>query len=130
MTLVRYENVAIPAGLVWSSPFASWQGGLAEVSSPVLAADVTARALSVREVEIGQIDGVVLGWTVPQPDIFYGTPTLAARFGAGGVSGPMISQTCATSVACLATAAAAVMAGAGLHPGHRTRPGRALLGYR
>jgi hypothetical protein len=26
---MRYEDVAIPAGLAWSSPFAKWQGPLA-----------------------------------------------------------------------------------------------------
>lgn len=39
---------------------------------------------------------------------------LAGRLGAGTVSGPMISQACATSVACLAAAAGAVEAGSGL----------------
>ena len=39
--MMRYENVAIPAGMAWSSPFVKWQGSLAEVSSLDLAADVT-----------------------------------------------------------------------------------------
>ena len=108
---MRYEDAAIPAGMAWSSPFVKWQGSLAEVSSLDLAADVTSRALTARQIEPGQIDGLVLGWTVPQPDIFYGAPTLAARLGAGTLSGPMISQACATSVACLAAAAGAVTAG-------------------
>jgi acetyl-CoA acetyltransferase len=111
---MKHEDVAIPAGMAWSSPFTKWQGTLAEVPSLDLAADVTARALAQRGVDPGQLDGVVLGWTIPQPDIFYGAPTLAARLGAAGVSGPMISQACATSVACLASAAGAVSAGAGL----------------
>jgi acetyl-CoA acetyltransferase len=111
---MRFESVAIPAGMAWSSPFAKWQGSLAEMSSLDLAADVTSRALAARQVEPGQLAGLVLGWTVPQPDIFYGAPTLAARLGAPGVTGPMISQACATSVACLAAAGAAVTAGAGL----------------
>jgi acetyl-CoA acetyltransferase family protein len=111
---MRYRDVAIPAGMAWSSPFAKWQGSLAEVSSIDLAADVTARALAARQVEPGQVEGLVFGWTIPQQDIFYGAPTLAARLGAGAVSGPMVSQACATSVACLAAAAAAVETGAGL----------------
>jgi acetyl-CoA acetyltransferase family protein len=111
---MRYTDVAIPAGMAWSSPFVKWQGSLAEVSSIDLAADVTARALAGRQVEPSQIHGLVFGWTIPQQDIFYGTPTLAARLGAGTVSGPMISQACATSVACLATAAGAVATGAGV----------------
>jgi len=36
---MRYENAATPAGLAWSSPFARWQGSLAELSSLDLAAD-------------------------------------------------------------------------------------------
>ena len=111
---MHYDDVAIPAGMAWSSPFVKWQGSLAEVSSLDLAADVTGRALAGRGVEPDQADGLVLGWTIPQPDIFYGAPTLAARLGAGAVSGPMISQACATSVACLAAAAGTVTAGGGL----------------
>ena len=110
---MRYEDAAIPAGLAWSSPFVKWQGSLGEVSSLDLAVDVTARALAARGIDPALVEGLVLGWTIPQPDIFYGASTLAARLGAGSVSGPMISQACATSVACLAAAAAAVAAGAG-----------------
>ena len=105
---MRYEDAAIPAGLAWSSPFAKWQGPLAEVSSLDLAADVTARALAARPVDPGQLTGLVLGWTIPQPGIFYGASTLAGRIGAPGVSGPMISQACATSVAALHAAATSV----------------------
>jgi acetyl-CoA C-acetyltransferase len=53
-----------------------------------------------------EVTDLVLGWTVPQKEIFYGAPTLAARLGAEGVTGPMVSQACATSVACVAAAAA------------------------
>jgi acetyl-CoA acetyltransferase len=106
--------VAIPAGMAWSSPFAKWQESLAEVSSLDLAAAVTARALADRRVDPAQVEGLVFGWTIPQRDIFYGAPTLAAWLGASTVSGPMISQACATSVACLAAAAGAIASGAGL----------------
>jgi acetyl-CoA C-acetyltransferase len=44
---MRFENVAIPAGMAWSSPFAKWQGSLAEMSSLDLAGD-TGAALVVR----------------------------------------------------------------------------------
>ena len=111
---MRFNNAAIPVGMAWSSPFVKWQGSLSEVPTIDLAADVTGRALAARQIDPGQLDGLVLGWTTPQQDIFYGAPTLAARLGAAGLSGPMISQACATSVACLASAAAAVETGAGL----------------
>lgn len=110
---MKYDNIAIPAGLTWSSPFAKWQGSLSEVSSIDFAADVTARALLQRGCDPSTIEQIVLGWTVPQQDMFYGAPLLAARIGAPGVTGPMISQACATSVACLDQAAGRVAAGGG-----------------
>lgn len=110
---MRFVDVAIPAGHAWSSPFAKWQGSLAGISSLDLAAAVTARALADRGIEPSSFDGIVLGWTIPAPEVFYGAPTLAGRIGAPGLSGPMIAQACATSVAALVCAAGAVTAGAG-----------------
>lgn len=100
----------IPLGAVWSSPFARWQGPLAEVPSTDLAEHVTRRALDDRGIPPGEFTQIVFGWTVPQESIFYGAPTLAAKLGAPGITGPMISQACATSVACLHAAAAGVQA--------------------
>ena len=108
-----FADVAIPLGSAWSSPFAKWQGSLGEVHSLDLAHAVTARALADRGIAAEQLDGVVLGWTVPQRDIFYGAPTLAARLGAAGLTGPMVAQACATSVAAVHAAAGQVAAGAG-----------------
>jgi acetyl-CoA C-acetyltransferase len=108
---MAFERATMPLGLAWSSPFARWQGALSSLTSLDLAVDVTARALGERSVEPSSLTQLVLGWTVPQPGIFYGAPTVAARLGAPGITGPMVSQACATSVACLAAAAAAVEAG-------------------
>jgi acetyl-CoA acetyltransferase len=110
---MRYADAAIPAGFAWSSPFARWQGSLAGLPGLDLATAVTSRALADRKVDAAAVDGLVLGWTVPQPDIFYGAPTLAGRIGMPGVSGPMISQACATSVAGLHAAASATQADGG-----------------
>ncbi len=110
-----FTDVAIPLGYAWSSPFARWQGPLAEVSSLDLAVGVTRRALADRGLPADQLTALVLGWTVPQPEIFYGATTVAARIGAEGVTGPMVSQACATGVAALHAAAAEVeRTGAGL----------------
>ena len=103
---MRLEHTCIPLGFAWSSPFARWQGPLAEVNSIDLAVDVTNRALKERGLPSEESTDLVLGWTVPQKEIFYGAPTVAARIGAMGVTGPMISQACATSAACLQAAAA------------------------
>jgi acetyl-CoA acetyltransferase len=111
---MRFTRACVPLGYAWSSPFARWQGPLAEVSSLDLAVLVSGRALGDRGLPATEISQLVLGWTVPQPEIFYGAPTVAARLGAVGVTGPMIGQACATSVACVQAAAAAVDAGEGL----------------
>lgn len=103
---MRFERACIPAGFAWSSPFARWQGSLSEVNSLDLAVDVTRAAFEQRGFSAEELTGLVLGWTVPQRDIFYGAPSVAARIGAPGVTGPMISQACATSVACVHAAAA------------------------
>lgn len=102
---MRYENVVIPLRAAWSSPFIRWQGPTADLNSLELARQVTARALAERGVE-WPIEELVLGWTVPQKEAFYGAPTLAARLGFPDVGGPMISQACATSVAAIHAAAA------------------------
>jgi acetyl-CoA acetyltransferase family protein len=108
---MRYDDVIIPLRAAWSSPFVRWQGAIADVHSLELAQQVTARALAERGVE-WPVEELVLGWTVPQKEAFYGAPTLAARLGFPGVSGPMISQACATSVAAIHAAAASQQASA------------------
>lgn len=108
---MRFHRACLPIGCLWSSPFARWQGPFAEISSLDLVVDVTTRALALRELPATELAGIVLGWTVPQAAIFYGAPTVAARIGAPGITGPMVSQACATSVACLQLAAAATEAG-------------------
>jgi 3-oxoacyl-[acyl-carrier-protein] synthase III len=119
---MQYHDVAIPLGHAWSSPFVRWQGSLAELSSLDLAVAVTGRALADRGVVLDQVDGMVLGVTVPQPEVFYGTTTVAARLGAVGVTGPMIGQACATSVASLHAAAGTVQAVGSSSWSPRTEP--------
>ncbi|MGV0806554.1 thiolase family protein [Mycolicibacterium setense] len=111
---MRYENVAIPAGAVWSSPFVRWQGALSDISSLDVAAAVTTRALADRAIDVGIVDELVLGMTVPQPGSFFGPPTLAAQIGLPGVTGPIIAQACATGVAALHAAAATVAGNGGV----------------
>ncbi len=105
---MKFDNVAIPANLLWSSPFVRWQGELADVSSIDLAAAVTRRALHDRGIGPDSIDEVVLGITIPQPGSFFGPPTIAGRLGIPKITGPTVSQACATSVAALHAAASSV----------------------
>ena len=106
-----FRDACIPVRLGWSSPFARWQGPLAELSSIDLAVKVAVDALSGRGLPASEVTGIVFGWTVPQPEIFYGASTVAARIGAPHATGAMLSQACATSAACLEAAALRVDAG-------------------
>jgi acetyl-CoA C-acetyltransferase len=110
---VKFDNVAVPLGRAWSSPFCRWQGALSELSSIDLAVDVTARALG--DFPVDDITYLALGMTVPQPTSFYGATTVAPRLGLDAVTGPAIAQACATSAAVVQAAAAQVALGA-----HRT----------
>ncbi len=102
---MKFTDVCIPLDAAWSSPFIRWQGPVAEISSLDLAQQVTERALAQRGVQ-WPFDELVLGTTIPQLHSFYSVPSLAARLGLGMISGPLVSQACATSIACLHAAAA------------------------
>ncbi len=101
----------IPYGAYWSTPFARWQGALANLNSVELAAHVAKGALAQRGIDPAAFEFGVLGFTVPQKHSFYGFPWLAAMIGATGASGPSIAQACATSVRCLATGAQEIEVG-------------------
>jgi acetyl-CoA acetyltransferase family protein len=109
---LRFDGVVVPLGAAWSSPFVRWQGATSDLSSLELARQVTARALEERGVQ-WPVEELVLGFTIPQKESFYGAPTLAAQLGFADVSGPMIAQACATSVAAIHAAAASQSASSG-----------------
>lgn len=106
---MKFDNAAIPLNLLWSSPFVRWQGSLADVSSLDVAVAVTGDALAQRGGDAAAaIDRLVVGLTIPQPHCFYAAPWLASRLGLPGQTGPIVAQACATSVACLVSAATEV----------------------
>ena len=109
---MRFENAYLPAGGYWSSPFCKWQGSFSQLHPVEFAADVTRKALAARGVAATELDALVFGWTVPARRIFYGGPWLAGLVGAPSITGAMVSQACATSVAALAHAAQGIDAGA------------------
>ena len=108
---MAFAAAYIPYGLYWSSPFSRWQGGLAGFHSMELAAQTTGAFLERKAVPVGLFDRLVLGITVQQRRGFYGAPWLAGMLGAEGLTGPTVSQACATSARLLATAALEVEAG-------------------
>lgn len=79
----------IPYKGYWSTPFCRWQGALAHVHAFELARLAAEQALSHRGIELTNIDGGVLGMTVPQKGSFYGLPWIAGMLGAEHLAGTL-----------------------------------------
>jgi acetyl-CoA acetyltransferase family protein len=105
---MRFENVYVPYGAYWSTPFVKWQGNFANLHPLVFASDVARRALAERDLEPGKFDTLFLGTTVPSKGSFYGAPWMAGMIGAEGLTGPTIAQACATSARVIANAASEI----------------------
>ena len=101
---MSFEKAYIPYDAYWSTPFCRWQGNFAHLHSMKFAAEICRRALPARGISPKVFDGLILGMTIPQKYCFYGVPWMAAMIGAAGITGPAISQACATSARCLASA--------------------------
>jgi acetyl-CoA acetyltransferase len=101
----------IPYKGYFSSPFARWQGSMANEHAIVLAAETTKRWLAEKNMDPKVFDYVYLGLTVHQHQGFYGGPWAAALMGATGVPGLWVSQACSTSTVAIYTAAMGVEAG-------------------
>ncbi len=99
------EKAYIPYDAYWSTPFCRWQGSFAHLHSMEFAAQICKDALRMRGISPKIFDQIVLGMTVPQKSSFYGVPWMAGMIGVQGVTGPTISQACATSAKCVAFAA-------------------------
>ena len=96
-----FTKAYIPYKGYYSSPFARWQGSMANEHSIILATDTTKRWLAEKKWDPMQFDYVFLGMTVGQPQWFYGSPWAAALIGAVSTPGALISQACTTSTTCI-----------------------------
>ncbi|MFC1921125.1 thiolase family protein [Chloroflexota bacterium] len=106
-----FNKCFIPYKGYWSSPFSRWQMSFQNANSIELGAATARKFLELRGYKPNMFDGCVLGSTVSQPAWFHGTPWFCALVGNEKISGPMISQACATSATCIHTAAAGVESG-------------------
>ncbi|MFH2008036.1 MAG: thiolase family protein [bacterium] len=98
---MTFSKVFIPYGAYWSTPFCKWQGSFSSQHPIKFAAQIAQRALEERGIAAKAFDSACLGWTVPSHHCFYGGPWLTAMVGADGITGPIISQACATGVKCM-----------------------------
>ena len=98
----------IPYKGYWSSPFCRWQGSFQNEHAIELGAASAKKFFELRGLSPDVFDGLYLGITIGQKSWFYGAPWFAALMGNDRVSGPTISQACATSATTLGLAAMAV----------------------
>ncbi len=108
---MKFEKAYIPYGAYWSTPYCRWQGSLSHLHALKFAAQVAAKALADRKISPEVLDGLFLGSTVPQKSSFYGAPWAAGLIGAPGITGPLVSQACATSGRVITSAALEIESG-------------------
>jgi len=104
-------KVYIPYRGYFSSPFARWQGSMANENAIVLAAETAKRWLAEKNWDPKIFDYLFLGITVHQPHGFYGGPWAAAMMGAAGIPGLLVSQACSTSTVAVYQASVGVETG-------------------
>ncbi|UCH60537.1 MAG: thiolase family protein [Anaerolineales bacterium] len=110
------ENVYIPYGGYWSTPFCKWQGSFANLHPVTFAADVARQALQERDISPKTFTSLYFGMTIPSKYSFYGAPWVAGLIGAAEITGPVFAQACATSARVLGSAAYEVESGASEQP--------------
>jgi acetyl-CoA acetyltransferase len=108
---MSFRKAYIPYGGYWSTPFCRWQGSYAHLNAVPFAAEIAVRALQERDISAQVFDTVHLGLTVPQQHSFYGAAWFSGLIGAEAVTGPVISQACATGARLVASAASEVEVG-------------------
>ena len=95
----------IPYKGYYSSPFAKWQGSMANEHSIILGSATAKNWLGTKGINPDIFDYLILGATVGQPYTFYGGPWASALVGAHNIPGCLISQACSTSTTVIFQAA-------------------------
>ena len=108
---MSFDRVEIPYGAYWSTPFTRWQGAFQHLHAMRFAAYVAKMELAKRNISPEVFDFGVFGITVAQFQSFYGAPWPLYEIGATKVSGPTLSQVCATGVRALITGASEIQTG-------------------
>ena len=92
-----FNKVYIPYKGYWSSPFSRWQMSFQNINAIELGAQTARKFFELRDYTPDIIDGCILGMTVDQPSYLYANPWFCGLLGASNISGPTLSQACATS---------------------------------
>lgn len=105
------KKAFIPYKGYYSTPFARWQGSMANENAIELGAKTTKRWLAEKAWDPKMFDYLILGMTIGQLHQFYSSSWAAAMMGAAGIPGVYLSQACTTSTTCIFNAAMGVETG-------------------
>ena len=108
---MNLENIEVPYGAYWCSPFAKWQGSLQHVHGFKLTAHMAKAELAKRSVDATAFDTGVVGMTYTQYQSFYGAPWPLYEAGATHTPGHLITQVCATGVRVIFAAVSEIAVG-------------------
>lgn len=108
---MSFENVEVPYGCYWSSPFAKWQGSLQHLHSMKFAAHVAKSELKKRDISPEIFDFGALGMTITQFQSFYGAPWPLYEIGLKHVIGPTMTQVCSTGARVVLAGASEIQVG-------------------
>lgn len=108
---MSFENVEVPYGCYWSSPFAKWQGSLQHLHSMKFAAHVAKSELKNRDIAPEVFDFGALGMTIAQFQSFYGAPWPLYEIGLKHVVGPTMTQVCSTGARVVLAGASEIQVG-------------------
>ncbi len=108
---MSFENVEVPYGCYWSSPFAKWQGSLQHLHSMKFAAHVAKSELKKRDIAPEVFDFGALGMTITQFQSFYGAPWPLYEIGLKHVAGPTMTQVCSTGARVVLAGASEIQVG-------------------
>jgi acetyl-CoA C-acetyltransferase len=101
----------IPYKGYYSSPFARWQGSMANDNAISLAGDTSQTWMKSKGWDPKKIEYVILGVTIGQPYLFFSGPWVSGLCGAVNTPGLLLSQACSTSTTGIYQAATGVETG-------------------
>jgi acetyl-CoA acetyltransferase len=105
------DDIEVPYGCYWTSPFARWQGKLQHLHALKLTAHVARNELAKRNIAATGFDTGVVGMSYAQYKSFYGAPWPLHAAGATHTPGHMITQVCATGVRVIFAAVSEIAVG-------------------
>ncbi|MBI5524684.1 MAG: thiolase family protein [Desulfarculus sp.] len=106
-----FDKAYVPHKGYWSSPFSRWQMSFQNQHPIKLAASTAQKFFALRGYNPAMFDGCAFGMTIGMPSWFYANPWFCALMGNDKISGPTLSQACATSATTIYNAMCGVETG-------------------